>query len=367
MKAKGIIVPVLLIALVLSLMASLSVAAQQKDKDKKKEQAKQQEKIFIPKEVKSVIQEGLAARQGRQDIPVNVFHSLYLPARENFQVVFLMNIKNSALGFAPVTAAPAEPKAEKKGPQETPVQEAVEKLQASFNVFLQINRLNESGEPQVFREIYVPANIQVPAAGFDPEKEDLYSIGYPLPFGHYLLAIAVTSLDLQQMGIAYHEFTIPDPSQFSKTLDTTPVFFVKQMDQMESVEQRTVFHKGLFTYSVLKVVPNIERVFQPGENLDIFFFIFGAQPNQSQQYDLEINFEIKQGEQSSIKWSPQTYNSPLISQPLPMKQTVRIKKGEEPERIEQRDLPAGSYTLFINILDKVSQNTVVKTVDITVK
>jgi len=367
MKAKGIIIPVLLIALVPSLMASLSAAAQQKDKDKKKEQAKQQEKIFIPKEVKTFIQEGLAARQGRQDIPVNVFHSLYLPARENFQAVFLMNIKNSALGFTPVTAAPAEPKAEKKGPQETPVQEAVEKLQASFNVFIQFNRLNESGEPQVFREVYVPANIQVPAAGFDPEKEDLYSVGYPLPFGHYLLAVAVTSLDLQQMGIAYHEFTIPDPSQFSKSLDTTPVFFVKQMDQMESVEQHTVFHKGLFTYSVLKIVPNIERVFQPGENLDIFFFIFGAQPNQSQQYDLEINFEIKQGEQSSIKWSPQTYNSPLISQPLPMKQTVKIKKGEEPERIEQRDLPAGSYMLSINILDKVSQNTVVKTVDITVK
>jgi len=367
MKAKGIIVPVLLIALVLSLMTSLSVAAQQKDKDKKKEQAKQPEKVFIPKEVKSLIQEGLADRQGRQDIPVNIFQSLYLPARENFQIVFLMNIKNSALGFAPVTSAPAEPKAEKKGPQETPVQEAVEKLQAGFNVFLQFNRLNDAGEPDVFKEVYVPAKIQVPAAGFDPEKEDVYSVGYPLPFGHYLLAAAVTSLDLQSIGIAYHEFTIPDPAQFSKTLDTTPIFFVKQMDQMESVEQSTAFHRGFFTYSVLKIVPNIEKVFQPGENLDIFFFIFGAQPNQSQQYDIEINFEIKQGEQSSIKWSAQTYNSPLISQPLPMKQTVRIKKGEEPERTEQRDLPAGSYTLVINILDKVSQNTGVKTLDITVK
>jgi hypothetical protein len=367
MKPKGIIIPVLLTALGLSVMTSLSAAAQQKDKDKKKEQAKQQEKIFIPKEVKSVIQEGLAARQGRQDIPVNVFHSLFLPARENFQVVFMMNIKNSALGFAPATSAPTQPTAEKKGPQETPVQEAAEKLQASFNAFLQFNRLNDAGEPQVFREVYVPATIQVPAAGFDPEKEDFYSVGYPLPFGHYLLAIALTSLDLQKIGVAYHEFTIPDPSTFTKALDTTPIFFVKQLDQMESVEQKTLVHKGLFTYSVLKIVPNIEKVFRPGENLDIFFFIFGAQPNPSQQYDIEINFEIKQGEQSSIKWSAQAYNSPLISQPLPMKQTVKIKKGEEPERVEQRDLPAGSYTLFINILDKTSQNTVVKTLDITVK
>ena len=366
MKAKGTLVRVLLIALALSLMTSLNVAAQQKDKDNKKEQPKQ-EKIFIPKEVKSLLQEGLAARQGRQDFPVNIFQSLYLPAKENFHVIFLMNIKNSALGFAPVTTAPAEPKTEQKGPQEIPAQEAVENLKAGFNVFLQLNRLNDTVEPELFREVYVPASIEIPAAGFDPEKEDVYSVGYPVPFGHYLLALAVTSLDLQSIGIAYHEFTIPDPAQFSKSLDITPVFFVKQMDQMETVEQHTVFHKGFFTYSVLKVVPNIEKVFLPGENLDIFFFIFGAKPNQSQQYEIEIGFEVMQGETSALKWSPQSYNSPLISQPLPMKQTVKIKKGEEPERIEQRDLPAGSYTLVISILDKVSQNSVAKKVDITVK
>jgi hypothetical protein len=363
MKAKGIIVPVLLIGMVLSLMTTLSAAPQ----DKKKEQAKQQEKIFIPKEVKSVIQEGLASRQGRQDIPVDIFNSLYLPARENFHVIFMMNIKNSDLGFAPATAAPAEPAAEKKGPQDTPTQETAENLEANFNVFLQFNKLDAAGVPDVFREVYVPVKIQVPAAEYDPEKTDVYSVGYPLPFGNYLLAIAVTSLDLQKIGTAYHEFTIPDPSQFSKNLDTTSVFFVKQLEQMESPEQRTTFHKGYFTYSILKVVPNLEKAFAPGENLDIFFFVFGAQPNPSQQYEIEINFEVKKGEESALKWAGQTYTSPLISQPLPMKQTVKIKEGDEPERIEQRDLAAGDYTLVISLLDKVSQITGVKTVDFTVK
>jgi hypothetical protein len=346
-------------------MSSLSATVQEKDKTK--EQAKQPEKIFIPKEVKSALQEGLTSRKGRQDIPINIFQSLYLPARENFHIVFMMNLKNSDLGFAPMTAAPAEPKAEKKGPQETPVQEAAENLQANFNVFLEFNKLDEAGVPTVFREVYVPANIQVPAAGYDPEKAEVYSVGYPLPFGHYLLAIALTSLDLKKIGTAYHEFTIPDPSQFSKTLDTTSIFFVKKIDEMESVEQRTVFHKGYFTYSVLKIVPNIEKVFTAGENLDIFFFIFGTQPNQSQQYDIEINFEVKKGEESALKWAAQTYNSPLISQPLPLKQTVKIKKGDEPEQVEQRDLPVGTYALVIKILDKVSQNTGVKTVDFTVQ
>jgi hypothetical protein len=365
MRAKGIIVPVLLIALVLGLMANLSATAQ--EKDKKKEQTKPAEKIFIPKEVKSVIQEGLNARKGRQDIPFEIFQSLYLPARENFHIVFMMNIKNSDLAFAPVTAAPAEPKTEKKGPQQTPAPETPQNLQANFNVFLEFNKLDEAGVPTVFKEVFVPANIQVPAAGYDPEKVEVYSVGYPLPFGHYLLGVALTSLDLQKISTAYYEFTIPDPAQFSKNLDTTTVFFVKQLDQMEAVEQRANLHRGYFTYSVLKVVPNLEKVFAPGENLDIFFFIFGAQPNPSQQYDIEVNFEVKKGEESVLKWAAQTYTSPLISQPLPMKQTVKIKKGDEPEKIEQRDLPAGSYTLYINMLDKVSQNTGVKTVEVTVK
>jgi hypothetical protein len=365
MRAKGIIVPVLLIALVLGLTANLSATAQ--EKDKKKEQTKPAEKIFIPKEVKAIIQEGLTARKGRQDIPFEISQSLYLPARENFHIVFLMNLKNSDLGFAPVTAAPAEPKAEKKGPQQTPAPETPQNLQANFNVFLEFNKLDEAGVPTVFKEVYVPANIQVPAAGYDPEKVEIYSVGYPLPFGHYLLGVALTSLDLQKISTAYYEFTIPDPAQFLKNLDTTSVFFVKQLDQMEAVEQRANFHKGYFTYSVLKVVPNLEKVFAPGENLDIFFFIFGAQPNPSQQYDIEVNFEVKKGEESVLKWAAQTYTSPLISQPLPMKQTVKIKKGDEPEKIEQRDLPAGSYTLYINMLDKVSQNTGVKTVEVTVK
>jgi hypothetical protein len=365
MRAKGIIVPVLLIALVLGLTANLSATAQ--EKDKKKEQTKPAEKIFIPKEVKAIIQEGLTARKGRQDIPFEISQSLYLPARENFHIVFLMNLKNSDLAFAPVTAAPAEPKAEKKGPQQTPAPETPQNLQANFNVFLEFNKLDEAGVPTVFKEVYVPANIQVPAAGYDPEKVEIYSVGYPLPFGHYLLGVALTSLDLQKISTAYYEFTIPDPAQFLKNLDTTSVFFVKQLDQMEAVEQRANFHKGYFTYSVLKVVPNLEKVFAPGENLDIFFFIFGAQPNPSQQYDIEVNFEVKKGEESVLKWAAQTYTSPLISQPLPMKQTVKIKKGDEPEKIEQRDLPAGSYTLYINMLDKVSQNTGVKTVEVTVK
>lgn len=100
--------------------------------------------------------------------------------------------------------------------------------------------------------------------------------------------------------------------------------------------------------------------------MDIFFYIFGAQPSDQQKFDIEINYEVKKGEEYAIRWTPQKYESPLISQPLPLKQTVQIKSGEE-VRTEQRDLPPGLYTLVINISDKVSGKSLTTSVDFEMK
>jgi hypothetical protein len=366
MSAKNIIVPVLVVAVTLSLVTGLSAGQKQKEKPQAKQPAAQ-EKVFIPKEIKTVLAEGMATKQGRQDIPVSIFYNLFLPAQQNFHDIFFLKIKNSSLGFAPVTAtpAPAAPP-EKKGPQQTAAQEAPQVLQANFNLFVQFNLLKEGAQPEAVKEVYVPCTIQVQAAGFDPEAEDIYSFGYPMPAGHYLLAIAITSPDLKVIGSAYYDFEVPDPSQYAKTLETTPVFFVKEMEQMEAVETRTVLHRGFFTYSVLKVVPNLDKIFSAGQNLDIFFFIFGTQPNAQNQYEIEVNFEVKEGEKSAIRWAPQAYVNPLVSQPLPLKQTLNIKTGDQ-EKTETRDLAPGNYTLVATITDKISGKTVTKSVEFSMK
>jgi hypothetical protein len=365
MRIQKIIVPVLVIAIVFALSTGLSAG----QKDKGKQQAKQppQEKVFIPKEIKAIMAEGMATKQGRQDIPVSVFYNLFLPAQQNFHDIFFFKIKNSALGFAPVTAAPPAPPAPpKKGPQVAATQETPQVLQANFNLFVQYNLIKEGGQPESVKEIYIPCAVQAPSAGFDQEAEDTYTFGYPMPAGHYLVAFAVTSLDLKKIGIAYYDFSVPDPSTFVKNLDTTPIFFVKEMDQMEAVETRTVLHRGFFTYSVLKVVPNLDKTFSAGQNLDIFFFIFGTQANPQGQSDIEVAFEVKKGEESAIRWAPQTYTNPLVSQPLPLKQTLNIKTGDQ-ERTETKDLPPGNYALSVKVTDKVSGKTTTKLVDFTMK
>jgi hypothetical protein len=365
MTAKKIIIPLVMVAFIVCLLVPLLNAATQKPQEKGK-QAKTEEKIFIPKEIKAILEEGLLNKQGRQDIPVSIFYNLFLPARENLYSIFFLKIKNSGLSFSPIgtAVAPKTDKTSEPSPQEAVAQKPAQ-LQASFNVFLQFNSL-ENGEPKSFKEVYVPSSVQVQGDTFDPEKEETYTVSYVLPAGHYLLALAVTSLDLQKIGTAYYEFTLPDSASFTKELGTTPVFFVKQIEQMEAPETRTALHQGYCTYSILKIVPNLEKAFVVGDNLDIFYFVFGIQPTEQQKFDLEVNYEVKKGDESVIRWTPQKYDSPLVSQPLPLKQTVKIKTGEE-ERTEQRDLAPGNYTLVIKVDDKISGRSVIKNVDFEVK
>ena len=368
MKTRNIVVSLFLLGMLLSLMTLQGLTAQQRAGAQSKAKAKQEEKIYIPKEVKVVLQEGFAAREGRQDIPVSIFHYLYFPAQQNSHAVFFLRMKNSDLDFSPLSPSsePTSAAEESTSDQETTeVQEAAQ-LQASFNVFLQFNLLEEGGEPRIVKEVYVPTSIQVETSLYNPDKEEMYSIGYPLPAGDYLLALAVTSLDLQKIGTAYFEFSLPDASLYTESLETNSIFFVKELEQLEAPEMKTTLHKGYCTYSILKIVPNIANVFSPGENLDVFFWIYGTQPNDEKTYDIEVSFMVKKGEEPAIRWGAQSYNSPLISQPLPLKQTV-ILTSEAGEREEVRDLEPGTYTLHINITDKISGKSVAKTVDFEVK
>ncbi len=365
MKVKPLMTLRLLGVITLLLMAMSLLASPLPQRQKSQPQQQKGAPIYIPDEVKSVMLQGLPSRQPRLDIPFSITQNLFLPARDGLHSIFFLKIKNADLGFIPV--AQGEPAKKQEGTAEqAQVQPASgQMLHASFNIFLMFN-IMEGDQNKIYREIYVPCHLQLDPASVDLEKEDYYTLGIPLPKGHYVLALAITSLDLKKIGLQYYEFELPDPATFTEKMETTPIFFVKELERIDSPEMRVTLHKDYFTYSVLKILPNIERSFAVGENLDIFFFIFGAQPNAEQKYDLELNYEVKKDDEVAIRWVPQNYDAPLISQPLPLKQTVIVKQGEE-QRQETRDLPEGKYTLNIQIQDKVSGKTLTKLIDFEVK
>ncbi len=369
MKIKNIIVPALLLGFLFSPISAPDFAYSQKNPQKQKAKGKikvpAEEKVYIPREVKSELDAGIEAREGRQDIPFTVFKHLYLPAQDNIHNIFLFKVINKDLEFKPLTVSPRTD--EEKGEEQVEEPETPEAYRASFNIFLEFLHLKNNQPAEVAREVYIPATIEIEGPEYDPEKYEFYSTGYPLPPGNYLMAMAITSLDLERIGTFYLEFTNPDVRSFTDKLDTTPIFCVEDIEQMPSTEIRTEVHRGYFTYSILRIFPNFENVFAPGEKLDVFFFIYGTVPGADQRFHIEISYEVKKNDELTIRYEPQAYDTPLISQPLPMKQTMLITSETGEERRETRDLEPGNYILVIDIKDKISGNSATKHLEFEVK
>jgi len=367
MKIRNLIIPVFVLGFILSLLLLPCLALQE---EKQEEKAQESKPIFIPQEVKSVFEEGIKTRQARLDIPFTIIKHLFLPAQENMHSIFLFKVKNVDLGFYPMAPAPESPekKEEKEEEKEAPPESEIvpAKLQSNSSIFLQFNKLEGNEPGEVVKEIYIPVNFQVESSSYEPDKEELYTTAYPLPSGNYILSVAITSLNFEKIGTQYFEFSLPNPFSFTDSLDTTPIFFVKNMKRMDSAELRPEIHKDFFTWSILQIETNVERIFSSGENFELFFYVFGAQPLESGKYNIEVNFEVLKGEEKVIRFAPGAYDSPLIPQPLHLKQTFTIK-SEEGERKETRDLEPGKYTLSISITDKVSGKSMTKTIDFEVK
>ncbi|GAH32381.1 unnamed protein product, partial [marine sediment metagenome] len=126
----------------------------------------------------------------------------------------------------------------------------------------------------------MPITFQVTSDSYEPDKEELYSTRNLLPPGDYLLSMAIASQKLEKIGTQYFEFSLPNEVSFTDSLDTTPLFFLKRMRQLDTPELKASLHRGVFTYIIFQIEPNVEKIFSSGDSLDVFYFVFGSQPDE---------------------------------------------------------------------------------------
>jgi hypothetical protein len=384
MKAPKTIVVALVLVFALSFITGFSQAAPGQKQEPKKPEAKQPQREILPKEIKAAVQEGLVTRQGRQDIPVTIFKSLVFPVQGGMHMVLFFKAKNADLGYA--TPAPAAPPAKNQPAQPAP---APGMLEARLGLAIELFQPDETGALKSVREYLLPVTLQTEANGYDANKEEWYTIGFPQPFGKYTLAMVLSpidpkkgTVDVKKLGIAYYDIVLPGPETYAGALETTPIFLVRSMESMPTYEQRPTVHKGLFTFSVLQIVPNIDNVVTAEDKgqIEAIFFILGAKPKeepaqmqslptqqeskpQQPKYDIEVNFEVQKEDGSlAVRWQSQSFMNPLVDQTLPLKKTT--KTGD---KTEVKDLEPGKYNLVLKILDKVSQLKLEKKVPFEVK
>jgi hypothetical protein len=308
----------------------------------KKQEAKAPAKVSsMPKEVAALIQEGLATRQGRQDIPFSLFKNIVLPAQgQNLYPIFFFKAKNGDLGYAPAAGGTGE-------------------MEASVNIFFQFLQETAAGTLAPMVSGRAPSVLKTDGNGYSPDNEDWYSFGLALPPGKYTLALVLTSPDMKKMSVAYTDAALPAPDTYAAALWPTEPVIVNAMDQVEP-DQRPTIHRGYFTWGAIKVVPNIRGDITSGDNLEVFFFALGGSYKdpaaERPVNDFEVNFEVQYPDgKPAIKWAPQPYETYFINQPLPLVQTLQ-KMNEKGEVLstDKKSLDAGKYVLAVTITDKVS-------------
>jgi hypothetical protein len=375
---------------VLGLFTVFAQAAPAKQQEPRRPQPKQAPREIIPKPIKAIIQEGLASRQGRQDIPFSLFKAVWfpVPGADLMQTVIFFRAKNADLGYAaPAAAAPAPKNKPAEG--EAP---AAAVLETRMAMALELFQPDETGGLKSVREASYAETFQTDSAGYDPQKEDWYSLNISqLPFGKYTAAMLLTPIDpksgrpdAKKVGVSYFDFTLPAPRDYANALETTPVFLLKSMDQLPAPDRRLTAHRDFFMLSVLKVVPNFDGIITAEDNgkIEPFFMILGAktkeeapaqlqslptqqaaQTSTPRKYDIEVNFEVlKQDGSVAIKWQTGKFDTTGIDQPLPLKQTLTIG-----DKSEVKDLVPGKYALAIKIKDNVSGLSTEKRIPFEVK
>jgi hypothetical protein len=307
----------------------------------KKQDAKAPAKSGMPKEIAAVIQEGLATRQGRQDIPFGFFKQLVLPAQAgNLYPVFFIKAKNGDLGYAPSASGSGD-------------------MEANLVAFFQFFQPAADGTlaPKLAGRSQVA--LTVPGADYSPDKEDWYSFGLGMPAGKYVLAMVLGTPDMKKLSVAYTDVTLNGPEAYEAALWPTDPVIVTGMDQVEP-DQRPTLHRGCFTWGAIKFAANIAGDIPAGQDLEVFFFVLGASykdPAAARPLlDLEVNFEIQdEAGKTAIKWAPQIYETYFVNQPLPLVQT--LQKMDEKGTVlstEKKPLAAGKYGLVATLIDKVS-------------
>ncbi len=376
MNGKKLVLLAVIAAFVLNAFSAGPAFAQKKEEAKPQEK----EKVYIPKDIKAIFEQGLAARQGQTGIPLTITQHLFFPyyrAQDIVHNVFQLKIKNSDLGFAPAQApgAPAAKPEETKAGEKKETTSAFEEvpstdMEARFDLFLQFRETADNVPGKVVKEVYVPTEIIIPAADYKPEEESFYYVGYDLAPGSYLLVAGVQrfvpSPDQKKLqsilGSTYFDFSAPDPTKLEGKLETSPLLITKSVEQLQGQETRTLLHRGYFTYLVLKITPNVAKAIPSKSPLDILYFVMGAKANDQGKFALETGMKVMQADKPAIEYASTVYEAPYVSLPLPMQQTMKTTTGTS-AKTETKDLGPGKYTLVVTITDKNGGGTVTESLD----
>jgi hypothetical protein len=166
-----------------------------------------------------------------------------------------------------------------------------------------------------------------------------------------------------KVGVLRHDLMVPDYT--TSELMTSSVIVAKQVEQLAAPP--TDQDANPYVFGPLKITPSSDGKFSKKEELNVLFWVYGAQPATTGKPDVTLDFNFHQrlaeGEKYFNKTAPQQLNSQTLPQEFSLAAGHQLLGSLS---VPLASFPAGDYRLEIKVTDKPSGKTVTQNVNFTV-
>jgi len=201
---------------------------------------------------------------------------------------------------------------------------------------------------------------------YDSEAASYYSFGTILEPGEYDVLLNINRVDNSKDGTQIIKLQVPELTLLDITKPrsdlqiSTPVFYSKVM-QMLQPETRFTVVKDKYENgpAQLEFYPCPVHAFKNSEKPTLTFFILGTVAVQSAEpWNISADIEIRRGKERLAKFETVKLTNPYFYQPIEF-----VKK----ENDKTNPLPAGDYTLGVELKDNNQGGKAKGTFEITFK
>ncbi len=199
----------------------------------------------------------------------------------------------------------------------------------------------------------IPLKLDETTAGQVTRKHIQYDTGLTLAPGKYKLRFVARENGEGKIGTFETPFTIPDLSSGSALRFSSVIFSSQRGQQIAGVknDKKLVQENPLVDNSGQKIVPNVIRVFRPGQNLFVYLEVYdpSVPENLPQNFHLTsvaADLALYDGTQKVLETTPVRVNRPDAKRAntIPLHLEASLK-----------DVKPGKYVCQVNLIDELGR------------
>ena len=150
-------------------------------------------------------------------------------------------------------------------------------------------------------------------------------------------------------------------------LTTSSLFLADNLESVSAAPSRDEQRENPYTFGTLRIHPAADSQFSKSEALNLWFWLYGVQPNDAKKPDVsvEFNFHSKtpEGEKFFNKTAPREFNATTVPPQFEMMPGFGLPVEFS---VPLTTFPPGDYRLEIKATDKTSGRTLTRDVLFTV-